>query len=510
MPKCKKTKHGDRADAFIVDSRDRDENCDILELLNMECGTDESRTRSSSSSSSCNEPSLSTPQRALPPAPKPAATGPNTAKKKADSDATHTVSLLDRVVLSVIVTHGPTLQLTRKITRSTIEALIPLPCDAMELNVKCKERYNANRTFLVDRLSTAFGGCEHTLLQVLSTVEKAWPAVSNAGLASLRSLAHLPAVTPEQVRKCLEAEFFGLSDHCTEKQKTNLNRVVSCLFYTPIGGEAPKYIPGQFILDVLNALRDGDVDDESLAEDFAAHQVATRRAVSSLLFYVYILCVLASLIVSMRVWDAYVLGSATAPTSNWMNYCENGPTSECHFNTRTFASISDREGALRFLRTELPTMLWANANGGPASSVPFGAAWFIGALSIRVAPTVGTAAPFSCVHLNLSKTYSLAVTSQTYDCSGASYATIPFSFTAAEARASLANFTIGSPFQDVTVIAAYALFMPSNGYTVFHEAALTFLQTGSVVSRARVHVFSHHEERHQRRVYHAHGLCFLR
>ncbi len=403
-----------------------------------------------------------------------------------------TVSLLDRVVLSAIMTHRPQEQLTGEVTRESIEALIPLSSEALEpdANAKCKVRYDADRAFLVDRLSTAFDGCERTFLQVQSTVDKAWPAVSNAGLSSLRSLARLPCVTQDQVRQCLEGEFFGLSDHCKNKQKSSLDRVVSCLFYAPIGGQSPKTIPGQFILDVLNALRDGDVDDESLAEDFAAHQVDTRRAVSSFLFYVYLFAGLASLIVSLRVWDAYVLGSATVPTSNWMNYCKSGPTSECHFETRTFANIADREDALRFLRVELPTILWSNANGGPASSVPFGAAWFIGALSIRVAPTVGTTAAYSCSQLNLSKTYALAVTSQIYDCSGMSYATVPFSLTAAEALAALANFTIGSPFQDVTVIAAYALFMPSNGYTVFHEAALTFLQTGSVVSRARQYVSS--------------------
>lgn len=408
-----------------------------------------------------------------------------------------TNSLIDRAVLAALMTHRPLEQLSAVVSRESIEALIPpaaLLLDGSEGSTKCQERYDANRAFLVDRLTKRFEGYEHamTFTQVQSTVEKAWPAVSASGLSALRNLARFPSVSQDQVRQALRYEFFGLADHCTTKQKTSLNRVVSCLFYAPIGGEAPTNIPGMLILDILNAIRDGDVDDESLAEDFAAHQVDTRRAVSSFLFFVYLCVGLVSLVVSLRVWDAYVLGSATAPTFNWMNYCEpGGPMSECHFDQRTFASIATYEDALRFVRVELPTNLWSSANGGPASDVPYGTAWYIGGLSVRVAPTTDAAAvPFTCGQLNLTKPYSLTVTSQVFSCGALSYVTVPFAANLSTALAALGNFTIVAPFQDVTVVAAYALFMPSNGYTVFQEAAMTFLRSGAVITRTRQHISS--------------------
>ena len=401
-------------------------------------------------------------------------------------------TVLDRVILSALMTHKPQEQLRAEVTRESIGTIIPPSGEALPHDAKAKkvESYNADRAFVVERLAQAFAGCERNFLQVQSTVEKAWPPVSSRGLDALRSLARLPCVTQEQVRNCLVDESFGFENVCTEKKTAGTDRVVACLFYTQIGGKPPASIPGQCILDVLNALRSGEVDDESLAEDFAAHQIDSRRAVSSFLFFIYLFVALAAIVVNLRVYEGYVLGSATAPTSNWLNYCEGGPTGSCHFDIRTFGGISNREDALRFLRVELPAALWANANGGRASDSPFGLAWFIGALSLRVSPTVDEVVPYSCASLNLTQTYSLAVTSQRYTCGAYSYITVPFSSTLDEANAALKNFTIGSPYQDVSVVAEYSLFLPSDGYTVLHEAALTFLKNGGVIPRARQYVSS--------------------
>lgn len=351
--------------------------------------------------------------------------------------------------------------------------------------------------FVIQRLSLAFSPSEKnkhhriTFLVVVNASREDTPLLSSETLSKLSRLTTLPFVTDESVKRILQDEQFGVTkEHPRYEALHDIKekQILDCIFYTKIGGERSTWTNADSLIDVLNSVQTKAVERLRFGAIVAAYQVEARRSVSSLLFFLVLIAVVCIALSYLDTWRLYMIGSAMSPNFNWQNYCEDGPTSECYFMQRSLLNVGTHEDVLRFVRQEIVGSLWGSVIGTSqaAADVPNGAAWLLGALLIRVAPSSASSPPqFSCGDLNLTVPYTLAVTGQTYDCGANHYLVVPFSLTADQAFAAVADFNVAAPTEDVTVVVTYPVLNPPTGAVVLNEAAMTLQQAGGVVVRAR-------------------------